>query len=55
MMYYNEDEDGYMEQEEAWDYEGLLDPAWETQQRKVKSAMFTCKKSLTLLNLLGNF
>ncbi len=26
---------GYMEQEEEWEREGLLDPAWEKQQRKV--------------------
>lgn len=26
----------YMEQEEEWEREGLLDPAWEKQQRKVK-------------------
>lgn len=24
-----------MEQEDEWDREGLLDPAWERQQRKV--------------------
>jgi len=30
--------DGYMEQEEDWDYEGLLDPAWEAQQRKTFTA-----------------
>ena len=27
----------YMEQEEEWEREGLLDPAWEKQQRKVKN------------------
>ena len=26
----------YMHQEEEWDREGLLDPAWEKQQRKVQ-------------------
>ncbi|OWR45048.1 hypothetical protein KGM_206601 [Danaus plexippus plexippus] len=26
--------DGYMEQEEEWEREGLLDPAWEKQQKK---------------------
>ena len=26
---------GYMEQDEEWEREGLLDPAWEKQQRKV--------------------
>ena len=25
----------YMEEEEEWDREGLLDPAWEKQQKKV--------------------
>ncbi len=25
----------YMEQEEEWEREGLLDPSWEVQQRKV--------------------
>lgn len=29
-------QDGYMEQEEEWEREGLLDPAWEKQQRKVQ-------------------
>lgn len=29
--------DGYMEQEEEWEREGLLDPAWEKQQKKVLS------------------
>ena len=27
--------DDYMEQEDEWEREGLLDPAWEKQQRKV--------------------
>ena len=26
----------YMVQEEEWEREGLLDPAWEKQQRKVR-------------------
>ena len=30
----------YMEQEEEWEREGLLDPAWEKQQRKVRIARF---------------
>lgn len=35
-MYAQEyDENGYMEQEEEWEREGLLDPAWEKQQKKV--------------------
>lgn len=29
--------DGYMEQEEEWEREGLLDPAWEKQQKKVSN------------------
>lgn len=29
------DEENYMEQEEEWEREGLLDPAWEKQQKKV--------------------
>lgn len=29
---YNDD---YMVQEEEWEREGLLDPAWEKQQKKV--------------------
>jgi len=28
--------DGYMEPEEEWEREGLLDPAWEKQQKKVR-------------------
>lgn len=28
-------QDGYMEQEDEWEREGLLDPAWEKQQKKV--------------------
>ena len=28
-------ENGYMAQDEEWEREGLLDPAWEKQQRKV--------------------
>ena len=31
--YYQDDE--YMGQEEEWEREGLLDPAWEKQQKKV--------------------
>lgn len=29
-------DDAYMEQEEEWEREGLLDPAWEKQQKKVR-------------------
>lgn len=37
--------DGYMEGEEEWDREGLLDPAWEKQQKKVEycSSILQCK------------
>ena len=33
-------DNGYMEQDEEWEREGLLDPAWEKQQRKVSSNLF---------------
>lgn len=29
--------ENYMEQEEEWEREGLLDPAWEKQQKKVST------------------
>lgn len=32
--------DAYMEQEEEWEREGLLDPAWEKQQKKVTTFSF---------------
>ncbi|CAO1411305.1 unnamed protein product [Diamesa serratosioi] len=32
------DENAYMEQEEEWEREGLLDPAWEKQQKKTFTA-----------------
>lgn len=32
--------DAYMEQEEEWEREGLLDPAWEKQQKKVSSFIY---------------
>lgn len=31
--------DGYMEPEEEWEREGLLDPAWEKQQKKVSESL----------------
>ncbi|CAG2163680.1 unnamed protein product [Oppiella nova] len=34
----NSEDGGYMEQEEEWEREGLLDPAWEKQQRKTFTA-----------------
>jgi hypothetical protein len=30
-------DDNYMQQEEEWEREGLLDPLWEKQQKKVFS------------------
>ena len=32
-----EGQGGYMAQDDEWEREGLLDPAWEKQQRKVSS------------------
>lgn len=40
--------DGYMEQEEEWEREGLLDPAWEKQQRKVIITNCYCVQSYVL-------
>ncbi|CAH2012339.1 unnamed protein product [Acanthoscelides obtectus] len=42
--YNNVDYDGYMEQEEEWEREGLLDPAWEKQQKKKNTCeyLFQC-------------
>lgn len=48
MMNSYEYTDGYMEQEEEWEREGLLDPAWEKQQKKVSSTWHT-------LHLLTNW
>lgn len=36
MEQYDGDE-GYMQQEDDWDRDLLLDPAWEKQQRKVRA------------------
>lgn len=41
---YQNNENNYMEQEEEWEREGLLDPAWEKQQRKV-GAVFNSSDS----------
>lgn len=35
---YEYEEDEYMNQEDEWDRDLLLDPAWEKQQRKVRKA-----------------
>ena len=37
------DQNQYMEQEEEWEREGLLDPAWEKQQRKVRHRKRTAR------------
>lgn len=37
-FYAEYDENAYMEQEEEWEREGLLDPAWEKQQKKVSES-----------------
>lgn len=48
----------YMEQEDEWEREGLLDPAWEKQQKKVrgviKSSLETRDSCLLSLILLEN-
>ncbi len=33
-------QDDYMQQEDEWEREGLLDPLWEKQQRKVNNKKF---------------
>ena len=33
---YIDGQEQYMEQEDEWEREGLLDPAWEKQQKKVR-------------------
>ena len=42
---------GYMEQDEEWEREGLLDPAWEKQQRKVTAQKYYAilRKNITFL------
>ena len=34
--YDDDDDQVYMQQEDSWDRDLLLDPAWEKQQRKVR-------------------
>lgn len=43
--------DGYMEPEEEWEREGLLDPAWEKQQKKVSPLISLLFPSASLLFL----
>lgn len=38
---YDGDENDYMPQEDDWDRDMLLDPAWEKQQRKVNRIHLT--------------
>lgn len=42
--------DGYMEQEEEWEREGLLDPAWEKQQKKVCTCFIIPKLRIKAVN-----
>ena len=48
----------YMEQDEEWEREGLLDPAWEKQQRKVRrSSLYYAKcrlRSQQYINVVVN-
>jgi hypothetical protein len=44
------DANAYMEQEEEWEREGLLDPAWEKQQKKVSNF----NRFIYLLQILAN-
>lgn len=39
MDHYEADENEYMHQEDDWDRDLLLDPAWEKQQRKVRKQL----------------
>lgn len=41
------DDDEYMIQEEEWDRDLLLDPAWEKQQRKVSKGAVSAACGLT--------
>lgn len=45
---YTNDEMAYMEQEEEWEREGLLDPAWEKQQKKVGILIFVWRLNAKL-------
>ncbi|KRY26470.1 Alpha-actinin-1 [Trichinella spiralis] len=42
MLYYGDTNYDYMQQEEEWDREGLLDPAWEKQQKKHGRYQLNC-------------
>jgi len=47
--------DDYMEQEEEWEREGLLDPAWEKQQKKVSEIIRLVGLPLSAASLPRNF
>lgn len=48
-------EESYMEQEEEWEREGLLDPAWEKQQKKVSIFLFfLCGYYKCIFNVIGH-
>lgn len=42
MTYTIHQEQTYMTQEDDWDRDMLLDPAWEKQQRKVRAPYLLC-------------
>ena len=42
---YDEDQDEYMKQEDEWNRDEVLDPAWERQQRKVGVFTRACSVS----------
>lgn len=44
-------DDDYMQQEDDWDRDLLLDPAWEKQQRKVSPFYLRCKGAEVVLLL----
>ena len=44
-------EGDFREQEEEWEREGLLDPAWEKQQRKVRLSYLAISEILKIMIL----
>lgn len=46
--------DAYMEQEEEWEREGLLDPAWEKQQKKVSLTIIVYILLLLFFSIFSN-
>lgn len=47
--------DGYMEPEEEWEREGLLDPAWEKQQKKVRNCEETFQPCIYAVEMFSFF